>query len=177
MILYEVLDAPDKRQKRLKDWIGIVLHHTDVGGRTEISTSKWAEISRNITNYLALKDDKYVSAHYTIWRDGKISQLVDPDFYEAFHAGVSQAYNPYTQESISDLNKYAIGIEIVGDGNLHEYSEDQYISIINLIKYLRNKYIKIHPKLITGHEFISPGRKVDPGKKFNWDKLFKGIYS
>jgi AmpD protein len=153
------------------------MHHTAVGNRKTIDESTWQKLGRNITNYLALNDDNYVSAHYTIWRDGKISMLVDPQTHEAYHAGKSSYYNQYSQSTIKDLNRYSIGIELIGDGNIMNYSSEQYLASIKLVKYLLNKFPTIHPLMITGHENVSPGRKTDPGKFFDWTRLFKGIYT
>lgn len=173
----EVLDARDKRQRRESFWRGIIIHHTDVGGRKEIDESTWSKLSRNLTNYLSLNDNNYVSAHYTVWRDGRISQLVNPDTHEAFHSGKSSIYDNDYQTTISDLNRYCIGIELIGDGNLHEYSNSQYSSLIKLVRHLKEKYVSINPTLITGHEMVSPGRKVDPGKKFDWARFYKGVWT
>ena len=175
-MLFEVLDAKSKRKRREKSWLCIIMHHTSIGSRKTVDESTWAKLGRNITDYL-VKNDSYVSAHYTIWRDGKISMLVDPDTHEAFHAGKSSCYNPYSQSMITDLNRYSIGIELIGDGNTMDFSNEQYNSSIKLIKFLCDKYTTIHPQLITGHEFVSPGRKTDPGKLFDWARLFKGIFT
>ena len=175
-MLYEIQTAADKRPKREKSWQGIIIHATDVGGRKEISPTLWDTLSKNITEWLTRLDDRYVSAHYVIHRRGKIVQLVDPDKDEAFHAGVSLAWHPVLRTVTSDWNRYAIGIELIGDGDLHEFSEAQYKSLTELIRELMKKYPTIHPLCITGHQNISPGRKWDPGNKFDWKKLFKGIY-
>ena len=176
-MLFEVISGYDKRIKREKDFVGIIIHHTSIGDNKEMSESIWDKLSTNITNYLAKKDDNYVSAHFTIGRGGKVTRLIDPDLYEAFHAGKSSYWHPIKRQMVDDWNRYAIGIELVGDGNKITYSEKQYASLIELVKYLTDRYKSIHPLAIIGHENISPGRKPDPGKLFDWYKFFKGIYS
>lgn len=166
--------ATDYRSKRTPGWIGIIIHHTAVpDGLT--SDSLWAKAYENIRSYLAKKDDNYVSAHFIIGREGEISQLVDPDRYEAFHAGVSSYWHPTFRKVVPDWNRYAIGIELVGDGNKHFYGEKQMESLISLCRELKDRY-SIHPLCITGHENISYPRKQDPGARFQWNRLFAGIY-
>lgn len=176
-MLFEIIDAHDKRLKREKDFVGIIIHHTSIGDRKEISESLWLKLSENITNYLAKKDDNYVSAHFTISRKGKISMLVNPDTHEAFHAGRSLYWHPIKRQVVDDWNRHAIGIEIVGDGNLIKYSEEQYKALIELVKYLTDRYKTIHPLAIVGHENIAPMRKIDPGLYFDWHRFFKGVYA
>jgi N-acetyl-anhydromuramyl-L-alanine amidase AmpD len=178
-MLFQILEAHDKRKKREKDFVGIIIHHTAIGNETEMSDSAWARLSTNITNYLARRDDRYASAHFTISRSGIITRLVDPDTHEAFHAGKSQYWHPIKRQVVDDWNRYSIGIEIVGDGNRVKYSEEQYKALIELVKYLTDRYKSIHPLAIVGHENICypTGRKVDPGVAFDWRRFFKGIYS
>jgi len=170
------LSAHDKRKRREKHWVGIIIHHTGIGGRKVISEALWARLYRNITAYLGAKDKNYVSAHYTIGRHGETTELVDPKEYEAFHAGKSTHWCGYHRRIVSDWNRSAIGIELIGDGNIHEYSEEQYEALIDLCCYLVATHDTIHPLNILGHEAISPGRKDDPGKFFDWNYLFEGIY-
>ncbi|MFT5932368.1 MAG: hypothetical protein ACI93G_001454 [Hyphomonas sp.] len=51
-----------------------------------------------------------VSAHYMVWEDGRITQLVGED-KRAWHAGVS------SWQGDDDLNSRSIGIEIVNGGH------------------------------------------------------------
>jgi N-acetyl-anhydromuramyl-L-alanine amidase AmpD len=90
----------------------------------------------------------------------------------AYHAGESQwVVDGKTRKYI---NNYSIGIELEGDGNLVEYTDFQYDTLIELVKTLKDKY-KITENNIVGHEDIAPTRKVDPGKFFDWMHLRKGI--
>ena len=45
-------------------------------------------------------------------------------------------------------------------------------SLISLCKELKNKY-DIKEDWVVGHSEISPGRKLDPGDKFNWEPIKK----
>ena len=56
--------------------------------------------------------------------------------------------------------------------NYKKYSNKQINSLLNLSKFLINKY-KIKSKNILGHSDIAPDRKKDPGEKFPWSFLAK----
>lgn len=174
-MIIDIKESPDKRRKRENGWCGILLHHTGSGkekNRDELSWKKWSD---SMIHWLSKADDSYLSAHYVISRDGRITQLVNPDTHEAFHAGKSEFYHPEKQRMISDCNRYFIGIELVGDGNLISFDERQYKSVIELCRFLKEKYT-IHPMCITSHERVAPDRKTDTGKLFDWDKFFTGLY-
>jgi N-acetyl-anhydromuramoyl-L-alanine amidase len=117
------------------------------------------------------KIENQVSAHYVIPREphkgNDVYQLVkDTDI--AYHAGESQwIINGKVRNFI---NRYSIGIEMEGDGNVVEYTEYQYDVLVWLVKDLMDKY-KIPVANIVGHEDIAPKRKVDPGKLFDWKKF------
>ena len=101
------MQAYDKKPRK-NHWVGIIIHHTDIGGRKEISDSLWDKLGRNISLYLAKKDNNYVSAHYTIAYDGLIRELVNPDQFVAYHAGKSKFYHPIYRKEVRSWNEYAI---------------------------------------------------------------------
>ena len=112
-----------------------------------------------------------VSAHYVIPREkhngNDLYQLVKHTDI-AYHAGVSQwVVNGKLRNYI---NRYSIGIELEGDGNLVEYTDYQYEVLTWLVKDLVQQY-NIPDSNIIEHEEIAPGRKVDPGKLFDWKKF------
>ncbi|WP_319371706.1 N-acetylmuramoyl-L-alanine amidase [uncultured Ilyobacter sp.] len=116
-----------------------------------------------------------VSSHYliTTHKWDPIFQLV-PENERAWHAGISSF------QGRSNLNDTSIGIEIVNLGvsetegglKLHPFHESQIRKTAYLIKKLSKKY-KIEPKNILGHSDISPGRKIDPGPLFPWERLHR----
>ena len=109
-----------------------------------------------------------VSSHFLICKSGKIFSLVDVKF-RAWHAGMSY------WKKIRDINSHSVGIEIDNSGHLHEfenYRKEQILSLIELLKYLMKRFT-IHPINIIGHSDIAPYRKIDPGEKFPWKKLYK----
>lgn len=108
-----------------------------------------------------------VSAHFLIERDGAITQFVSC-LERAWHAGVSR-YGGRT-----DCNDFSIGVELEGTDD-QPYTDAQYQSLLELTRGLRCAYPGITPYRITGHEFIAPGRKTDPGPTFDWQRYFADL--
>lgn len=115
--------------------------------------------------------DAKVSAHFMVWEDGKVSQLVGED-KRAWHAGVGG------WQGDTDINACSIGIEIVNgghnvpltDGSLPPYPDAQIESLIALCDYLRATHVVPQSRII-GHSDIAPARKDDPGEHFPWKTL------
>ena len=116
-----------------------------------------------------LLSKKYeVSSHYLISRTGKIIQLVK-DNNIAWHAGISNWFK------FKNLNNNSIGIELENKGHKYGYQafpNKQIVQLIKILKILKRKF-KIKNINITGHSDIAPNRKIDPGEKFPWKKLYK----
>ena len=116
-----------------------------------------------------LLSKKYeVSSHYLISRTGKIIQLVK-DNNIAWHAGISNWFK------FKNLNKNSIGIELENKGHQYGYQafpSKQIVQLIKILKILKRKF-KIKNINITGHSDVAPNRKIDPGEKFPWKKLYK----
>lgn len=112
-----------------------------------------------------------VSAHYMLWEDGGIVQLVGED-KRAWHAGVS------SWQGDEDLNSCSIGIEIVNgghdwplaDGGLPPYPEVQIEALTALCQGILSRW-DIPQTRIVGHSDIAPLRKDDPGEHFPWERL------
>ncbi|MEM9667648.1 MAG: N-acetylmuramoyl-L-alanine amidase [Pseudomonadota bacterium] len=115
--------------------------------------------------------DAAVSAHYMVWDDGRITQLVDED-KRAWHAGVG------TWQGDHDLNSHSIGIEIVNgghnvplaDGTLPPYPDVQTTALMTLAVDIVERHA-IPQSRIVGHSDVAPGRKIDPGEHFPWAML------
>ncbi|MDC3002771.1 N-acetylmuramoyl-L-alanine amidase [Paracoccaceae bacterium] len=130
------------------------------------------EIEFIILHYTAMSTEKSlerlcdpvheVSCHYLIDPCGLCYQLVDNN-KRAWHAGKSY------WRGYHDLNSRSLGIELVNSGN-ETYPEVQMKSLIKLLQNLIET-LTLNPKNILGHSDISPARKLDPGKWFNWQKL------
>ena len=112
-----------------------------------------------------------VSAHYMVWEDGRITQLVSED-QRAWHAGVS------IWQGDTDLNSRSVGIEIVNgghdvpltDGTLPPYTDSQIEALIALCTGILSRHT-IPASRIVAHSDIAPARKTDPGEHFPWARL------
>jgi N-acetylmuramoyl-L-alanine amidase len=113
-----------------------------------------------------------VSAHYFVWEDGRVVQLVGED-RRAWHAGLG------SWKGESDLNSASIGVEIVNPGhdlpghdNLPEFPARQVDSVIGLLRDVGSRH-RIAPERILAHSDVAPARKRDPGEKFPWQALWR----
>lgn len=108
-----------------------------------------------------------VSAHLLIDRHGAVTQFV-PLCRRAWHAGQSEFGGQ------TGCNDFSIGIELEGTDDC-PYTEQQYQALAKLTGQIRALYPAITSDRIVGHSDISPGRKSDPGKAFDWDYFFQLI--
>jgi len=106
--------------------------------------------------------DFEVSAHYLISETGEVFQLVSEDM-RAWHAGAGRWGN------VDDVNSHSIGIELANCG-FSPFSEPQMAALILLLKDIKQRW-GILPKRIIGHSDMAPGRKLDPGRRFDWQRL------
>ncbi|MBS0232398.1 MAG: N-acetylmuramoyl-L-alanine amidase [Proteobacteria bacterium] len=109
------------------------------------------------------RPDSGVSCHYVIDESGKITQLV-PEERRAWHAGVS------CWRGETDINSHSIGIEIHNPGHQNGYPDfpaAQMQAVVALSKDIARRH-RIAPDNILAHSDVAPGRKIDPGEKFNW---------
>jgi N-acetylmuramoyl-L-alanine amidase len=109
-------------------------------------------------SWLCAKEAK-VSAHLVIAKDGTIYQLL-PFNVRGWHAGRSE----YNGEL--DVNGFSIGIENVGIGD--DWPDKQIEANRAVIAALYDAY---QIEDCVGHEDVAPGRKVDPGPNYPWDKV------
>jgi N-acetyl-anhydromuramoyl-L-alanine amidase len=108
--------------------------------------------------------DAKVSAHFYIRRNGELWQFVSCDD-RAWHAGQSSYLGK------DNCNDYSIGIELEGlEGDVFEPA--QYDSLSSLCAVLQQSYPIVH---LAGHEHVAPGRKADPGEKFDWQYLRRAL--
>jgi N-acetylmuramoyl-L-alanine amidase len=115
-------------------------------------------------------DESQVSAHYLVYEDGHIVQMVR-EADRAWHAGKS------FWQGERDMNSLSVGIEIANPGH-HGYLDfppEQIDAVIRLCRGIIRRH-KIIPERVLAHSDIAPGRKVDPGEKFPWAQLAgKGV--
>ncbi|MFA5955151.1 N-acetylmuramoyl-L-alanine amidase [Hyphomicrobium sp.] len=109
-----------------------------------------------------------VSCHYVVDEHGHITQLV-PEELRAWHAGASY------WRGETDINSHSIGIEIQNPGHQHGYPDfplKQMRAVVALSQDIVRRH-RISPDSVLAHSDVAPGRKIDPGEKFNWLHLAK----
>jgi AmpD protein len=105
-----------------------------------------------------------VSSHYLIRRDGAVVQFVPPE-KRAWHAGAS------SWRGRSRCNDFSIGIELEGTDD-DVFTPQQYASLASLLRTLRQRFPL---RDFAAHSDVAPGRKTDPGARFDWARLLAGL--
>jgi N-acetylmuramoyl-L-alanine amidase len=112
-----------------------------------------------------------VSAHYVVYDDGQIFQLVD-EVKRAWHAGAGN------YAGITDMNSHSIGIEIANGGHdfgIPEFPQIQIDAVMWLVEQIKLRH-GLDKHAIIGHSDYAPKRKLDPGERFPWqDFANRGI--
>lgn len=103
-----------------------------------------------------------VSAHWLIAEDGGAEQLVD-EALRAWHAGAG------AWGAVSDVNSRSIGIELANQGDA-PFPEPQMAALERLLAGVMDRW-QIAPHRIIAHSDMAPGRKRDPGPRFDWHRL------
>lgn len=112
------------------------------------------------------RPESKVSSHYVIDVDGAITQLVSEDM-RAWHAGVSK------WRGETDINSASVGIEIHNPGHGEDYCDfpdRQMQAVADLSNEIITRW-GIAPEGVLGHSDVAPGRKIDPGERFDWKGL------
>ena len=105
-----------------------------------------------------------VSSHYLIRRGGELVQFV-PVTRRAWHAGAS------SWRGRGRCNDFSVGVELEGteDG---PFEELQYEKLSLLITSLHHN---LPLRDIAAHSDVAPGRKSDPGARFDWPRLLAAL--
>lgn len=103
-----------------------------------------------------------VSAHWLISETGGVDALV-PEAARAWHAGAG------VWAGIDDVNSHSIGIELANSG-AHPFPEPQMVALERLLSAIMARW-SIPPQRVIGHSDMAPGRKSDPGPRFDWRRL------
>ena len=125
-----------------------------------------------IVRYLS-NNERGVSIHYVIGRDGTVARLV-PDDRLAVHLTL----NPR-----SAISERSIGIELVnnGDGN-DPFPQEQILALVDLLVEILCTY-GLDSNAVQGHGQLMPGnlvcngvatgrpRRIDPGPAFPWETV------
>lgn len=107
-----------------------------------------------------------VSAHYVVHEDGRIVQMVR-ESDRAWHAGKG------SWKGRCDVNSFSIGVEMVNPGPLGDFPDFPDTQIEAVAALCRGICARhgIAPERVLAHSDVSPGRKIDPGERFPWEKL------
>ena len=131
----------------------LLLHYT--GMTSDESALKWL-----------CDPQSAVSAHYFVFTDGRLAQLVAED-RRAWHAGLS------SWAGEGDINSRSIGIEIANPGHRFGYRafpDAQIDAVIALCGDILGRH-PIPPRRVLAHSDVAPSRKEDPGELFPWHRL------
>src|SRR5580692_11292765 len=120
-------------------------------------------LPRQVHPFFATIPPGRVSAHVLVRRDGTPIQFV-PFAARAWHAGLSE------YQGRAGCNDFSVGIELEGTDE-SAYEEAQYATLSAVIAALLKCYSTLDAARIVGHSDIAPGRKLDPGTKFDWPRL------
>ncbi len=136
----------DRRGKRVEL---VVLHYTAMG--------TCAEALERLCDPAA-----EVSAHHLIDRDGTVHALVD-EGQRAWHAGAG------SWGGRGDVNSVSIGIELANPGD-RPFPAPQMAALERLLTDILQRH-DLPPQAVIGHSDMAPGRKGDPGRRFDWRRL------
>lgn len=106
-----------------------------------------------------------VSAHYLITAAGAVWSLV-PEDRRAWHAGAGSWGGAH------DINSRSIGIELAHRGD-HPFAAPQMAALERLLPEIMARW-QIAPEGVIAHSDMAPGRKIDPGPRFDWRRLARG---
>ena len=169
--------ASDNQSSRIEH---VVMHFTSVD---------FAQSMRMLTE----RTERPVSAHYLVPENGdptyprrrlRVYRLVDED-RRAWHAGRSH------WNGEEGLNRSSIGIEVVNRSACHDvatgsepgspevrcefrdFDEEQIELLIELMLDILQRHPRLDPVDIVAHSDIAPDRRLDPGPKFPWRRLYE----
>ena len=148
-----MLPSPNFGDRRGRSIDALILHYTGM------ATGE-AALER------LLDPASQVSAHYLVWEDGRVDQLV-AEAARAWHAGRS------FWAGERDVNAVSVGIEIVNRGHdfdLPPYPAAQVAAVTALARDICTRRF-IPPVRVLGHSDVAPRRKNDPGELFPWQAL------
>jgi N-acetylmuramoyl-L-alanine amidase len=103
-----------------------------------------------------------VSAHYLICKTGRILRMVD-EADRAWHAGAGE------WQGLTDINSRSVGIELDNPGDC-PFTAPLMQSLEGLLPGIMARW-DIPPEGVIGHSDMAPGRKRDPGPRFDWARL------
>jgi AmpD protein len=163
------LDSPNFGPRPAGAQVDLVVVHSislppGVYGGDEVQRLFTNTLDWNAHPYFKTIEGMQVSAHFYLRRDGALWQFVSCDD-RAWHAGPSQ------WRGRADCNDDSIGIELEGlEGESFEAA--QYEALSAVCAAIGQHYPIAH---VAGHEHIAPGRKGDPGARFEWARVQRDL--
>lgn len=103
-----------------------------------------------------------VSAHYLIGSDGRLWQMVREGM-RAWHAGEGEWGGQ------QDINSRSVGIELDNRGD-HPFAAPLMRRLEHVLPKIMARW-NIPASGVIGHSDMAPGRKCDPGPRFDWARL------
>lgn len=103
-----------------------------------------------------------VSAHWLLSEQGAAEALV-PEPLRAWHAGAGG------WGGRSDINSHSIGVELANTGS-QPFPEPQMAALEGLLAGIMARWA-IPAHRIIAHSDMAPDRKIDPGRRFDWQRL------
>lgn len=103
-----------------------------------------------------------VSAHCLISEQGDVLALVAED-KRAWHAGAG------SWGGLDDINSRSIGIELANSG-AEPFADAQMRALERVLADVMVRWA-IPPQGVIAHSDMAPGRKSDPGARFDWRRL------
>jgi len=103
-----------------------------------------------------------VSAHWLISEQGAVEALV-PEERRAWHAGAG------SWRGLGDVNSRSVGIELANRGD-HPFPEAQMAALERVLAGIMARW-GIGADGVIAHSDMAPGRKSDPGPRFDWRRL------
>jgi AmpD protein len=105
-----------------------------------------------------------VSCHFLVRRDGALLQFV-PVHERAWHAGAS------SWRGRPRCNDFSVGVELEGTDD-SRFEDAQYLRLRELVHALR---ARLPLRDVAAHSEVAPGRKTDPGARFEWARLLAAL--
>ena len=144
----------------LRRWEGIIVHHSasDTGDAASMDS-----YHRNIRNWDSL------GYHFVI-DNGNNSHNKHDGMVEVGIRWRQQKHGAHCRVDVRDdnyWNEHTIGICLVGNFEEYNPSPAQYSSLVELVKFLQDRY-RISANKIYGHGDIEGARTKCPGRNFSW---------
>ncbi len=154
--------APLPPRNPLATWVPSPNHEPRRAVLVVLHATEQDSVAESLATLRSHNSGGPVSAHYLIGRDGQAFQLV-ADSERAWHAGAGH------WGTITDVNSASIGIELDNDGTA-PFPDAQVEGLLRLLEDLTTR-LRIARTQVIGHADFAPTRKVDPGRRFPWQRL------